>query len=106
MKKNNCDNCELQIHCKARMLIAKERASQDDKWGIQEHTDEWWLTILMEEVGELSREILEIKFGDGDHEKLVNELIQVAAVAKAWLECKKRDGIGICKFHMVQNENM
>lgn len=46
---------------------------------------EFKLPILMEEVGELSKEINE-KTHILDNSKLRNELVQVCAVAFAWLE--------------------
>jgi len=63
--------------------ILKERIFQDKKWGVQSHKDLKWLSILVEEVGEVSKSILE-----GGADKY--ELIQVAAVALAWLECLAR----------------
>ena len=95
---NTCADCEFKWVCKAWMLIAKERGEQDVKWDEQNHSDEWWLTILMEEVGELSKEILEVKFDKKRSVNLINELIQVNAVALAWLECKIRNDIYLCKF--------
>lgn len=65
--------------------IARERHRQDLKWGEQNHTDERWLTILVEEVGELAKEIYE-----GNKADLTDELVQVAAVAIVWLEAIQR----------------
>lgn len=39
--------------------VSKERVRQETKWGAQHHSKEHWLTILMEEVGEVARDILE-----------------------------------------------
>ncbi len=61
--------------------IRDERARQDVKWGVQRHTPEKWLVILMEEVGEVARASLE-----GDTVGYAEELIQVAAVTVAALE--------------------
>lgn len=65
--------------------VAAERRRQLAKWGAQHHGPEWWLTILTEEVGELSEAILELRWSDGDPGELVahmrDELVQVAAVA-------------------------
>jgi NTP pyrophosphatase (non-canonical NTP hydrolase) len=61
--------------------VAGERGNQLKKWGVQRHTDAVWLTILHEETGEAARAILE-----ADEENLRAELIQVAAVAAAWIE--------------------
>lgn len=60
------------------------------KWGNQRaHTDFKWLAILMEEVGEVAKAILE-----HDLDNVEEEIIQVAAVAVCWLESKKgaKDG--------------
>ena len=75
--------------------VAQERIHQDLKWGEQNHRDSVWLAILTEEVGECAKAILE---GKG----LTHELIQVAAVAVAWVENRARDancGCGLCKRH-------
>jgi len=64
------------------LAIAKvlaERARQDEKWGQRNHGDIAWSVILGEEVGEACRAILE----EGDVER---EVVQIAAVAVAWLE--------------------
>ena len=62
--------------------IQDERDRQDVKWGAQRDlTQKTWLTILMEEVGEVAESILE-----GDPEVYRKELVQVAAVAVAALE--------------------
>jgi hypothetical protein len=62
--------------------ITRERFIQDAKWGIQCHGDERWLTILLGEVGECAKAILE-----GSTPETRKELLQVAAVSIAWLEC-------------------
>lgn len=64
-------------------LILNERKRQDRKWGIQDHSDLYWLGILMEEVGEVAKDLVELK----DPQV---EVVQVAAVALAWLERKER----------------
>lgn len=69
---------------RALALIFAERTSQDAKWGSQrQHPDKMWLTILLEEVGEIARAILE-----GTPVK--PELVQVAAVALCWLEALEK----------------
>lgn len=113
-KKKTCDICKIGPHCEdiikhspcllydsarpfilaknlANEIIDAERDRQNDKWGFQDHPSEWWLAILMEEVGELSKEMLEKQFGPQGHSfkpgvRLIQELIQVAAVSRAWLE--------------------
>ena len=67
---------------KAVELIRLERSRQDAKWGEQRHMPLYWLAILMEEVGELAKVILE-----NDALGMRHELVHVAAVAVAWLEC-------------------
>lgn len=42
----------------------EERRRQENKWGVRTAegtTREWWLAVLMEEVGEVAKEILESK---------------------------------------------
>ena len=62
-------------------LIAAERQRQDARWGIQNHDDHKWNTILCEEKGEVSKAILE-----HDGPGVLKELSHVAAVAVAWIE--------------------
>ena len=76
--------------------ITQERENQVKKWGVQNHSPVEWLAILMEEVGEVSREALEYHFhkfykADGQLERYEKELIQVAAVALAMLESLSRN---------------
>ena len=68
--------------------VAFERMRQDERWGEQNHEDFVWGAILGEEVGEVSRAMLEDRFGAGSN--LRDELVQVAAVAIAWIECIDR----------------
>ncbi len=60
--------------------VVDERVRQDAKWGtsFEGRDPNTWLAILMEEVGEAAAEI--------DPDKLIVELIQVAAVALSWAE--------------------
>lgn len=55
-----------------------------------EYTDTQLLAILMEEVGEVAHELTYDaggpSVGEGDPDKLVKELIQVAAAAASWVE--------------------
>lgn len=39
--------------------VRDERAKQEAKWGAQKHSREKWLAILMEEVGEAAKAVLE-----------------------------------------------
>ena len=61
---------------------------QLDKWGVQSHDDLRWLAILMEEVGEVSQELIKPLEEDWPKDELAlrEELAQVAAVAIAWME--------------------
>lgn len=72
--------------------IDAERAKQAEKWGgphlwgagdcsSRDVSDPVKAAVLAEECGEVARAVL-----DSDPESLRNELIQVAAVAVAWLE--------------------
>ena len=75
--------------------IDHERSRQDKKWGIQNHCPEFWLTILMEEVGEAARSALGIRFSNGIQDAYAlyrKELIHVAAVAVAMIESYDRNG--------------
>mgnify|MGYP001574542261 CR=1 FL=1 len=85
----------------AARSIDDERDRQDAKWGVQNHAPEWWLAILMEEVGELAQAILESHFDNGvDARKkgglpnIRKEAIQCAAVAVALVECLDRCTMG------------
>ncbi|MBI9042899.1 MAG: MazG-like family protein [Anaerolineaceae bacterium] len=72
--------------------VLKERTQQDKKWGKQNHDPFTYLTILMEEVGELSQAALHNKFGgpNGSLDHLRVEAVQTAAVALAIVECLDR----------------
>lgn len=72
--------------------VSAERNRQDTKWDEQDHGDFVWGAILGEEVGEAHQAALEFEFGDSENPNadLRKELIQVAAVAVAWIECLDR----------------
>jgi NTP pyrophosphatase (non-canonical NTP hydrolase) len=60
-------------------------AKHGDRSMLGEHyTPHERLAILMEEVGEVAHELTYDQ--DGDRDKLVRELIQVAAMAATWVE--------------------
>lgn len=61
--------------------VRKERVRQFLKWGVQRHSMDYWLGILMEEVGEVAKAVIERK-----EDEVYTELIQVAAVAIAMAE--------------------
>lgn len=48
--------------------------------------DDARLAVLVEEVGEVARELCERRIGNGDTQRLRTELVQLAAVAVAWIE--------------------
>jgi NTP pyrophosphatase (non-canonical NTP hydrolase) len=65
--------------------VLYERQKQDDKWGEQNHSMEKWLVILQEECGEAAQAALK------DEEwRYRDEMVQVAAVALAAVECFDR----------------
>ncbi len=65
-------------------LVREERAAQDAKWGtfFYARSDERWLAILVEEVGEVAQSMLK---EEGDEHTEV-ELVQIAAVVFSWLQ--------------------
>lgn len=71
--------------------IKKERVKQDVKWGEKNHAPADWLMILGEEVGEVSKAALEAKFGSKTLTEYREELVQVAAVAVAMIQCLDRN---------------
>jgi NTP pyrophosphatase (non-canonical NTP hydrolase) len=75
--------------------VSNERARQDAKWGEQNHDDGTWGLILGEEFGETCEAALAVAFGNADPNRVREELVQVAAVAVAWIECiDRRTGRG------------
>ncbi len=72
--------------------VKLERACQDNKWGQQNHDPVWWMSILGEEVGEAQKAVLESSFGDKSWREYRAELVQVAAVAVAAIQCLDRNG--------------
>lgn len=68
-------------------LVKKERERQDKKWGYPHHHHPMaWLSILMEEVGELAEAINENHFNNGSPDKIIKEATHVSAVALAMIE--------------------
>lgn len=78
------------IQERAVNLVLAERASQDLKWGEQNHEPLKWEPILHEETGEVSKEVNFITFDGGDHNNWLYEMTQVAAVALAAIESELR----------------
>ena len=86
---------------KSLRQVLDERKRQDKKWGEQNHNDLYWLGILIEEVGELAKALIEMPTeaqgtisGLDYHEREVEinrELTQVTAVGLAWVECRERN---------------
>lgn len=73
--------------------IVKERQWQIAKFGDQVHTDDHWFLILSEEVGEVAQARLHDIYGGKAMGTLKEELVQVAAVALAWLEQLERKAV-------------
>jgi hypothetical protein len=92
--------------------IITERNLQDRQWGEQNHPDgtgrnkdgataEYWRRLVARKVTDGSvtwRDILEEEvyeaLAETDPSQLVGELLQVAAVAVAWIECIERRQAG------------
>ena len=60
--------------------VLQEMNRQNKKWGFQSHDAKTWGHILNEEVGEVSKAIIE-----GNGENLMEELVQCVAVIKQWI---------------------
>lgn len=60
--------------------VLAERVNQIDKWGVESNASTKWVTILAEELGEVSEAVLQNK------DSLKHELIQLVAAGVAWLE--------------------
>lgn len=71
--------------------VAAERQAQDAKWGEQNHAPDTWVAVLTEEVGEYAQAALHWRFGGPEGQNLRAELVQVAAVAVAIIECCDRN---------------
>lgn len=71
--------------------VLEERKRQEQKWGEQNHNPAYWLMILGEEVGEANKAALEHHFSGKPSEDYREELVQVAAVAIAMIECYDRN---------------
>lgn len=77
--------------------VIEERHRQDAKFGwvgtpgsLLPGDDDWAkFAVLGEEVGEVARALIERSFGNDTTEHLEEELIQVAAVAVAWVESNR-----------------
>lgn len=69
-------------------MIQAERARQDALFGEvnKMNSTEKWVTILLEEVGEVAKAVLDKRFNDYQEGNYREELVQVAAVAVAMIE--------------------
>lgn len=70
-------------------LIQDEHVYQIDKHGAQFAPATEWLAYLTEEVGELSKAILDYQYQDGPIESVVSEAVQVMTLAAKIATCKK-----------------
>lgn len=75
--------------------ISAERCKQDEKWGVQDHTEDKWFRILGEEFGEIGHALNELDAqtstpNNMTEEELEDEIVQTAAVCVAWLEARWR----------------
>jgi NTP pyrophosphatase (non-canonical NTP hydrolase) len=70
--------------------VLTERARQDAKWGEQNLDPFAYLTVLVEEVGEFARAVIDMNWGGPAAGSLRAEAVQVAAVALAIVECLDR----------------
>ena len=67
--------------------IKAERKRQDEKFGADRNQQPLeWNAILGEDVGEVNTECIEYNFYQKPTDDMRKELIQVAAVAVAWIE--------------------
>lgn len=69
-------------------LIRLERKRQDDKWNnnSSNHHPLERNSILLEEIGEVAKEVNQYTFDNKSPDDMKKELVQVAAVVVAWLE--------------------
>ncbi len=70
--------------------VLQERERQDAKWGEQNNDPFTYITVLVEEVGELAQAALHTKFGGPAAAGLRDEAVHTAAVALAIVECLDR----------------
>lgn len=71
----------------------QECQRQIEKWGIQDHHPVVWNSILMEEVGEVSKEVNEYTFSVNKEglKEMREELIQVIAVGISFVDSIDRN---------------
>lgn len=77
--------------------IRQELRRQDEQWGSRDHDTSMWLTILVEELGEVAKAVLDESDDLAGYvdwvEGVIRETVQVAAVATAMIEhlARRRD---------------
>lgn len=75
--------------------VLKEQLRQIKKWGIQNHAPAVYLTILVEEVGEVAKAILQTTVPGPDESsnwgEVIKELTEVMAVAQSMIESIERN---------------
>ena len=77
----------------AHKIVLQEMVRQDKKWGAdREQPDYVWLLILVEEIGEVAKAILNRMFRDGPISDVDMEVIQTTAVGMQWLKDINRTG--------------
>lgn len=67
--------------------VIEEQKRQHEIWGEQNHGSFKYLSILVEEIGEIAKAILE-----HDTENIRVEVIHSAAIAISFVECLDRKG--------------
>lgn len=79
--------------------VMLERNRQRDKWGNQNHvTPHQWLAIIAEELGEVAKEVAEVRVNEtGLSSNYRTELVQLAACAVAALEAYDAGTITPCR---------
>lgn len=86
--------------------VRDERYRQDEKWGEQNHRPEFWLAILMEEVGEVAHAVCEggpKASGIEWWREQRAELVQVAAVAVGFVESLDRNELAVTRSREAQH---
>lgn len=72
--------------------VLAERKRQDEKWGVQEHRADTWVSIIGEEYGEMCKAVNEFGFDPKEEtiSDIYTEAIQTMASCMAMLECIER----------------
>lgn len=98
LQKQAAEGQKMIAHIARLMLavnddILEERVRQNEKWGIQRHDYPTWLSIAVEEVGEVAQAI-QVTKGWGkksDAQNLYKECIHASAVFQAIAEQVKEE---------------